>query len=127
VEIQRTVSASPVSVSFKGEGISSESVHLTRSQQYRKHESMKATFQIPDELYREVKAETAREGRTLRDVTISFFEQWLRDRKRMVTPSLPVDWRNFKAPLAHLVLEKGINHSMEAMRGNIVKNWNEPS
>ena len=36
---------------------------------------VKATFLIPDELYREVKAETAREGRTLREVTIGLFEQ----------------------------------------------------
>ena len=88
---------------------------------------MKATFQIPDELYREVKAETTREGRTLRDVTISLFEQWLRDRKRTVTPSLSVDWRNFQAPLAHLVSENVSDHSMEAMRENIVKHWNEPT
>lgn len=88
---------------------------------------MKATFQIPDELYREVKAETARAGRTMRDVTISLFEQWLRDRKRTVTPSVPVDWRNFKAPLAHLVPEEVSDHSMETMRENIVKNWNEPT
>ncbi len=88
---------------------------------------MKATFQIPDELYREVKAETAREGRTLRDVTISLFEQWLRDRKRTVTPSQPVDWRNFKASLAHLVPKNVSDDSMEAMRKNIVKNWDEPS
>lgn len=58
---------------------------------------MKATFQIPDELYREV------------------------------TTPLSVDWRNFKAPLAHLIPENGIDHSMEAMRDNIVKNCNEPS
>ncbi|MEO5715915.1 MAG: hypothetical protein ABIT37_20715 [Luteolibacter sp.] len=88
---------------------------------------MKATFQIPDELYREVKVETAREGRTLRDLTISLFEQWLRDRKLVVPPPLSVDWRNFKAPLAHLVPENAIDHSIESMRGNIVKNWNEPS
>lgn len=87
---------------------------------------MKATFQIPDELYREVKAETARAGRTLRDVTISLFEQWLRDRKRPVAPSPSVDWRNFKAPLAHLVPENVSDHSMETMRENILKNWNEP-
>ncbi len=88
---------------------------------------MKATFQIPDELYREVKAETAREGRTLRDVTISLFEQWLRDRKLTAIPSQPVDWRNFRAPLAHLVPENEGDHSLEAMRENIVKNWDEPS
>jgi hypothetical protein len=88
---------------------------------------MKATFQIPDDLYREVKAETAREGRTLRDVTISLFGNWLRDRKRTVNPPRSVDWRKFKAPLAHLVPENESDHSMEAMRENIARNWNEPS
>ena len=88
---------------------------------------MKATFQIPDELYREVKAETAREGRTLRDVTISLFEQWLRERKGRAKPVPAVDWRNFQAPLAHLVPENVNDHSMDGMRENIVKNWNEPS
>ncbi|MES2922811.1 MAG: hypothetical protein V4819_14755 [Verrucomicrobiota bacterium] len=88
---------------------------------------MKATFQIPDELYREVKAETAREGRTLREVTISLFEQWLRERKGPVGRVPAVDWRNFQAPLAHLVPEGETDHSMDAMRENIVKRWNEPS
>jgi hypothetical protein len=88
---------------------------------------MKATFQIPDELYREVKAETAREGRTLRDVTISLFEQWLRERKSRPQPVPSVDWRNFRAPLAHLVPENVSDHSMETVRENIAKNWNEPS
>ena len=36
---------------------------------------MKETFQIPDDLYREVKAETARDGLTVREVAISLFEQ----------------------------------------------------
>ena len=88
---------------------------------------MKATFQIPDELYREVKAETAREGRTLRDVTISLFEQWLRERKGHANPVPAVDWLNFKAPLTHLMPKNVKDHSMDGMRENIVKNWNEPS
>lgn len=88
---------------------------------------MKATFQIPDELYREVKAETAREGRTLREVTISLFEQWLRERKGKVTLPPSVDWRHFKAPLAHLVPGSVSDHSMETMRERIVDNWNEPA
>jgi hypothetical protein len=44
---------------------------------------MKATFQIPDALYRELKAETAREGLTMREVTIGLFEQWLRQKNRL--------------------------------------------
>jgi hypothetical protein len=45
-----------------------------------KHVAIKVTFQIPDGLYRELKLETAREGLTLREVTISLFEQWLRQK-----------------------------------------------
>jgi hypothetical protein len=41
---------------------------------------VKVTFQIPDALYRELKIETAREGLTMREVTISLFEQWLRQK-----------------------------------------------
>lgn len=38
---------------------------------------MKATIDIPDDLYRKVKAKTAGEGRKIRDVTIGLFRQWL--------------------------------------------------
>ena len=86
---------------------------------------MKATFQLPDELYREVKATAAMEGRTLRDLTIGLFEQWLRDKKRTVAPRPVVDWRNYKAPLAHLVSPDITDHSMEGIRKSITDRWNE--
>lgn len=38
---------------------------------------MKATIDIPDDLYRRVKAKTAEEGRRIRDVTAGLFQQWL--------------------------------------------------
>lgn len=38
---------------------------------------MKATIDIPDELYRRVKARTAQEGRRIREVTVGLFQQWL--------------------------------------------------
>lgn len=38
---------------------------------------MKATIDIPDELYRKVKAKTAEQGRKVRDVTIELFQNWL--------------------------------------------------
>ena len=38
---------------------------------------MKATVDIPDELYRRVKARSALEGRSVRDVTVLLFERWL--------------------------------------------------
>jgi hypothetical protein len=38
---------------------------------------MKATINVPDGLYREVKARSALEGRSVRDVTVLLFERWL--------------------------------------------------
>ncbi len=86
---------------------------------------MKATFQIPDELYREVKAETAREGRTLREVTISLFEQWLQKKKQPTPYASGIDWQAFQPPLAHLVRDEGVNHDMDSVRESIRRKWNE--
>ncbi len=88
---------------------------------------MKATFQIPDDLYREVKAETARDGRTVREVVISLFEQWLRQKKQPAPHSISIDWKNFQAPLSHLIPGPMTDHSTEAMRRSITAKWNEPS
>lgn len=38
---------------------------------------MKATFDVPDELYRQVKAKTTLQGRAIRDVTIELYRRWL--------------------------------------------------
>ena len=38
---------------------------------------MKATIEIPDELYRQVKACAALQGRTIREVTIDLYQAWL--------------------------------------------------
>ena len=40
--------------------------------------AMKATMQIPDEMYREVKAKSALEGRSVRSVTVMLYASWLR-------------------------------------------------
>ena len=39
---------------------------------------MKATIQIPDEMYREVKAKSSLQGRSVRSVTIMLYTSWLR-------------------------------------------------
>ena len=38
---------------------------------------VKATIDIPEELYRRVKARSALAGRTVRDVTIELYRRWL--------------------------------------------------
>jgi len=88
---------------------------------------MKATFQIPDELYREFKSETARDGRTVREVAIYLFEQWLRQKKQITVIPSATDWHNFQPPLAHLVPSHVTDHSSEAIRKSISTHWNEPS
>lgn len=88
---------------------------------------MKATFQLPDDLYREVKAETARDGRTVRDVVISLFEQWLRQKKQPAPYTSPIDWEKFQAPLSHWVPDQVTDHSTEAMRKSITSLRNERS
>ena len=45
---------------------------------YGKIRAMKATMQIPDEMYREVKAKSALQGRSVRSVTIMLYANWLR-------------------------------------------------
>jgi hypothetical protein len=87
---------------------------------------MNVTFQIPDELYREFKSETARDGRTVREVAIQLFEQWLRQKKQTPVIPSPTDWQNFQPPLAHLVPSRVIDHSNEAIRKSINAHWNEP-
>ena len=100
---------------------------LTVPQQYRKLGPMKATFEIPDELYREVKAETAREGRTVREVAITLFQQWLRQKKQVPSSAPAVDWLGFQAPLSHLMPEEFTDHYTETMRQSITRDWNEPA
>lgn len=82
---------------------------------------MKATFQIPDDLYREVKAETAREGRTLREVVIHLFEQWLRQKKQQPPCTAAVDWQRFQPPLAHLLPDSVTEHGADALRESITR------
>lgn len=38
---------------------------------------MKATIEIPDDLYRQVKARSALSGQSVRDVTIGLYRTWL--------------------------------------------------
>ena len=53
---------------------------------------MKATIEIPDELYRQVKAKSALEGRTIREVTTELYQAWL-TQESSAEPSLtPEEW-----------------------------------
>jgi hypothetical protein len=85
---------------------------------------MKATFQLPDDLYRQVKARSALEGRTVRDVVISLFRQWL-DHGDAAPRSPQTDWDSFEPPLRKLVPDDVTDHSMEAIRKSIAEKFDE--
>lgn len=46
--------------------------------------SMKATIEIPDDLYRQVKAKSALEGRAVREVTEALFRRYVDPKQREV-------------------------------------------
>jgi hypothetical protein len=49
---------------------------------------MKATVEIPDGLYRRIKARSALDGRTVRDVTIELYERWLAEAGQADAPDV---------------------------------------
>jgi predicted transcriptional regulator len=53
---------------------------------------MKATIEIPDELYRRVKAKSAMQGRTIREVTIQLYQHWLAEDQAGRTTATPDQW-----------------------------------
>lgn len=53
---------------------------------------MKATIDIPDELYRRVKARSALLGRAVREVTIELYQRWLGEAPATVPPRSSEQW-----------------------------------
>lgn len=53
---------------------------------------MKATIDIPDELYRQVKARSALQGRPVREVTVELYERWLASDATMTPAPDPERW-----------------------------------
>lgn len=53
---------------------------------------MKATIDIPDDLYRQVKSETALRGLTIREVTTQLYRRWLSEEEGPETPEAPKAW-----------------------------------
>lgn len=80
--------------------------------------SMKATIDIPDELYRKVKAKSALLGKPVREVTVELFRQWV-EGAEAAPPPAGADWleefRKLQIPAgaagstARDILEEGRN------------------
>ena len=53
---------------------------------------MKATIDIPDDLYRQVKSEAALRGLTIREVTTRLYERWLGEEEEGQASETPAEW-----------------------------------
>jgi hypothetical protein len=95
---------------------------------------MKATFDIPDDLYRRAKARSAMEGRPLRSVAVELFQNWLSSRSVSPTPSAetaPGDRKPTRfdnAPWVQIVrpyIRPGMSHELDEMNEAIARGWGE--
>jgi hypothetical protein len=53
---------------------------------------MKTTIEIPDALYRQVKAKSAVLGRHVRDVTVELYQRWLAEEAPASARQSPEEW-----------------------------------
>lgn len=88
---------------------------------------MKATLDIPDDLYRRVKARSAMEGRPVRSVAIQLFENWLDAPRSDSAESAGVAVDPAKRGIAPWIaiarkhLKPGMSHDMDEIREAIAK------
>ena len=90
---------------------------------------MKATLDIPDDLYRRVKARSALEGRPLRSVAVRLFQDWL---DGPLAPEIPPTAAALTATelaaapwlaISRRYVKPGMDHDMDEIRAAIAKGW----
>lgn len=90
---------------------------------------MKATLDLPDDLYRRVKARSALEGRPVRSVAVELFQSWLdAPTPPKIEPSPPeitqteLDAAPWLA-ISRRYVRPGISHDMDHIRAAIAAGW----
>lgn len=90
---------------------------------------MKATLDIPDDLYRRVKARSAMEGRPVRSVAVQLFQHWLDGPPSTEAPLPPAGLTEAElaaAPwlaITRRTIKPGMSHDMDEIRAAIAKGW----
>ncbi len=93
---------------------------------------MKATLDIPDDLYRRVKARSALEGRPLRSVAIGLFQQWLDRADSTLSAGKTTVQGDYHSTRFHSApwvavsrryIKPGISHDIEEMRDAASAAW----
>lgn len=87
---------------------------------------MKATLDIPDDLYRRVKARSAMEGRPVRSVAVQLFQNWLDGSppEAQAPPSELTEAELAAAPwlaISRRYIKPGMSHDMDEIREAIAK------
>lgn len=88
---------------------------------------MKATLDIPDDLYRRVKARSALEGRPIRSVAVQLFQDWLEAPVQKVAPPeedqlTEDDYQRFPwLRISRNYLKPGMSHDMDDIREAIAR------
>lgn len=90
---------------------------------------MKATFDLPDDLYRGAKARSALEGRPLRSVVVELFQGWLRSSPpggdRQEQPSEEEMSRYPWLAVSRRYLRPGMSHDLAEMREMAARAWGQ--
>ena len=93
---------------------------------------MKATFEIPDDLYRRAKARSAMEGRPLRSVAVELFQNWLSAHPAPQAPQPPLPehqpTRFDSAPWTAVIrpyLRPGMSHDPAEISEAISRGWGQ--
>jgi len=89
---------------------------------------MKATIDIPDELYRSVKARSALEGRPLRSVAVELFQKWLDGQhakpKPVIDELTPEELARYPwLAISRKYVKPGVSHAMDDIRESIARGW----
>ena len=86
---------------------------------------MKATIDVPEELYRQVKAKSALEGRKVREVTVGLFREWVSGRTSTADSRMPAeplgDPPSWVGALRRYAANAGGRHDMETIRESIAR------
>ncbi len=85
--------------------------------------NMKATIEVPDDLYRRVKAKSALQGLPVREVTIQLFRRWLDESDTPTPPKtsagLEADRPAWAGSLRRYAKNAKGRHDMESIRNSV--------
>ena len=90
---------------------------------------MKATLDLPDDLYRRVKARSALEGRPVRSVAVELFQSWLDAPATAEVEPAPSELTEAEldaAPwlaISRRYVRPGMSHDMNDIRAAIAAGW----